>query len=1088
MVQIAYITLAIRTVTHLLDREKWCANAKASLSVRFEQEGGLDKLVSIYRSIFDIACTSVRSPNLASESVDHEAKLRVLQAYGGMRITLGLLEKLSLSRLSEVGPSGRIEDRDSPDYVDVPGFVVRCRSKMLQILLDMWRSEALRAAPPNVVRLVFRTLVNILAGEEEESKIRMPLSPRSPNPFRREAAPSEDRVQQLIDMGFPRGAAVVALHRCANNINTATEFLVSNPHIVSSYASEDSSNTGEGEVGDPVAVSVANMDTDRSSSDQQAEAMFTSHPTTEYSKAALDERRKSIKATFFEEALDLIGVYKQLIFDLRDACQKLNTEFPSEGDAILQPLLKRLESRDLSKVDDENLLTSEVHFLAVLASDHAYRQRLDKVAEQISNLLEPYLEMLLTKGVSESAKNWTASVLLLVENLVTLSEAPAPVVPKRDKKDTSFDIAQVLQGPAYTSLRQKALDVCLHFLDVANNTLTQEDLTSVLRLLLLLSRQDQAAAQIAQPHTFTSLISRLLNADTTDHTQELCIIIMRHVMETPTVLRELMTANVEDWLGRQRGRSIDVTSFLHGMKSTALRDPLLFLDVTASICKLSGATGPTHTQNIVLQKPADTTASSETASSAPQLPPLPLPSPVSSIINHGIPSEQSTRTPQIDNIHSTLQVDCVVHHFLQEIVALNNKGINWSDYSKDHSEATTIVHSANGDTQSSVTAAAIDERYSKELARARFFLACLAELLYSYLPCKASILRFRLSDGSTFLSFLFDQYLPSNTLSADKGKPSVFKSLRIGEFSSLVVVGLCSDLSASHSRSKTPEQLVDVRREVLREVNKSIDSAIRSTESTAARYGRLCSLADLCLSLLSPSGSTASSVSRRSRAGEDYHENIAHLMVEESLAVTLTSALAEIDLNYPTIKTLINHILRPLGHLAKSVKAQGKPNGPSQAIDVEARPILSDSEDESDEGDPGTDAEMDDPPRHANDATEEEGDRDIYRSSALGMFEGALADSNERTEDDDTMMEEDDYGMDEDMGAELAVPSDISDDDEDDDLDEEHHEEHDSGSEPSSSDGSEIEDEDDEMDERSVPSDPSHIHVEVHTFHTCLTR
>ena len=139
-----------------------------------------------------------------------------------------------------------------------------------------------------------------------------------------------------------------------------------------------------------------------------------------------------------------------------------------------------------------------------------------------------------------------------------------------------------------------------------------------------------------------------------------------------------------------------------------------------------------------------------------------------------------------------------------------------------------------------------------------FSLACLAELVASYNPCKSAFLTFSTRKGgskeavaarsrSSFLYFLLNDLIPSTTL-----VPTLdFDSKRVSSmwgWASLVIVGLCYDATAaSLGTSGDKDQVSDVtnvRKAVLDAIARAYRDAMASNEPTEMRYTRLA-----CLSL-----------------------------------------------------------------------------------------------------------------------------------------------------------------------------------------------------------------------------------------------
>lgn len=126
-----------------------------------------------------------------------------------------------------------------------------------------------------------------------------------------------------------------------------------------------------------------------------------------------------------------------------------------------------------------------------------------------------------------------------------------------------------------------------------------------------------------------------------------------------------------------------------------------------------------------------------------------------------------------------------------------------------------------------------------------------------------------------------------------------------------VVVALCVDTSSTHEVKDVSSDLVSVRKFVLETLSRAIKE-LSPSESMEARYGRLLALADLCHRLLTVRFNTAS---RDRKHLDEVPTHLAKVMLEKNFVATLTTALSEVDLNYPNVRNLVTSILRPLEHL-----------------------------------------------------------------------------------------------------------------------------------------------------------------------------
>lgn len=319
-----------------------------------------------------------------------------------------------------------------------------------------------------------------------------------------------------------------------------------------------------------------------------------------------------------------------------------------------------------------------------------------------------------------------------------------------------------------------------------------------------------------------------------------------------------------------------------------------------------------------------------------------------------------------------------------------------------------------------------------------FTLACISELVAAYNPAKASFLTFSTRKGtaaskeviapksrSSFLYFLLNDLVPATSLSPAADFDSKRRTSLWG-WGSLVIVGLCYDSTAASFGSggdkETAQEITVVRKAVLDAIAKAYREAMASAEPTEVRYARLSALSDLCYRLL-----TARPFPHVNKAHSETSMQLAKLMLEKNFATILTNALAEVDLNFPNVNTLINAILRPLENLTKIVTKVGRAKN--------GAPARNRFSDESSDDDLSSMSDDDEDGVDVDSEEEQNEAPDLYRNSALGMYEGELEtgqqdeymtgeDSEGYDEDDEIMDEMDDGGLE---GSDLSDASDDED-------------------------------------------------------------
>ena len=123
-------------------------------------------------------------------------------------------------------------------------------------------------------------------------------------------------------------------------------------------------------------------------------------------------------------------------------------------------------------------------------------------------------------------------------------------------------------------------------------------------------------------------------------------------------------------------------------------------------------------------------------------------------------------------------------------------------------------------------------------------------------------------------------------------------------------LALCVDHSTANGLKDVSQHLVSVRKFTPEAISRAIKEP-SSSESLDTRYGRLLALSELCYRMLTArfNGPT------RKSPQDEIPTHIANAILEKNFVATLTNALAEVDLNYPNIKTLVASILKPLEYL-----------------------------------------------------------------------------------------------------------------------------------------------------------------------------
>lgn len=466
--------------------------------------------------------------------------------------------------------------------------------------------------------------------------------------------PSEDRIQQLTDMVFGRGAAVRALTRTGNNVSIATEYLLTHPfdaaddegpatpqaaqenHAPAPENAEvpvDATTAPETTAGIEGAASTSTsandappiaMETDelqpRSQTEPQAESTEEDSPQVE-SQGTAEERRKKLDDMRFDLqsdlptiALSLADAHPTLIFDVREA-------FFEAGTQVYQPSAVSSVIKDIRKFSPQALdiqeepLAVRCRLLALMLTDSP-KDVLD--SDQGKVLMTTLLAILMSQRIGDDQDQplpkWLSALLLAMESLLVLAEEPAavPLV----LPDDPVTIPELFKGPLYPEARSKLFDLSLRLLELPN--LPRDELLASLRIVVQLTRDQKYAQQFVKQGGISLLLPRLKGPSSEEPStlgfQSHIAIILRHLMEDKDFLHSAMKHEISNMFNRARSKSLDLLNYVRSAQGFSARDPAIFIETTKELCVLAR---PDVTQYQLILRPSESEKAEDKADGNP---------------------------------------------------------------------------------------------------------------------------------------------------------------------------------------------------------------------------------------------------------------------------------------------------------------------------------------------------------------------------------------------------------------------------------------------------------------------------------------
>ncbi|KAH9820843.1 hypothetical protein DFH28DRAFT_1121207 [Melampsora americana] len=702
----------------------------------------------------------------------------------------------------------------------------------------------------------------------------------------------------------------------------------------------------------------------------------------------------------------------------------------------------------------------------------------------------------------------------------TPNKQPSSIQPSTSKASKAASVSEPETRPTDAQL-DLLFQICTNLLRFQQ--CSRHDFLAAIRVLLILTQKHTVAEAFLSSGVPAILLRSFSFKTETRGCLPYAAMLLRHTVESASVKKAVMKKEIVHFITtHHRHRQSDLSSFCRQIAPMAWRDWPTLMDTIESTCKLipNDSSGSSWMIGLANDQDEDVEDPSKKAThSVLKIPSANDPNIGEMQVDEGIghaPEKVEEDAPWRPAVDGTMQFlmsellkagkDCLVPNGTADVSSTLPTIIRPPIFSHassvaamidteaaDSSPELTLPSSSNFLLPPSVSNAASKPSKAEDQQVAAFSHACfimswMSELLASYNECKISFMSFHNRKGKStkttatlndfksrheILNFMLSDLIPTGPLSQPNTAESQKKSA-IASWAIMVLVALCHEPNAM----KEPAGGVTTARAfVINGLGRAFQDAIISDEPVDTRYGRLYALSDLAYRLLT----AAPFAQRPSATPSDAPIQIAKIMLEKNFAALLSNALADVDLNFPSVQRLLNSILRPLEHLTKAVTKIGRSTTDRKAVEgsagatstVEVESVTSDSSDGDEEmvGD-------DDAP-------------DLYRNSALGLYEGELEPGNREntptTSEDGEHFDDEDEDMDDiDDGALLG--SDLSDASEEEgdvtadmgDADTDTSEaDHDDEDDDDDEDDEDDEDEDDDGDEDEMVEDDTDLDLDM---------
>lgn len=1046
----------------------------------FKRQGGITLLADYVQKFF-YTWTSIPQGDIESK----ENAVRRDFALNGLNHVLNHFKQFTNSKCvlesnQTIAMASRMErdrDRDKPEFFLPAQFLLELRWEVLRAIKVIWESDEFIRMESSVVQKIAEILRNIIDAQGEQGAFKKAdkVIPKTKWSRRKWKLRNPESLQRLMefDKSYDQELAREALYRCNENMSmaqeycarytrmktlprcpipasdiaspndndgqsppaaadgdsqvlandeiTATRGLVASHDLPSLYALETS--------GDFTRLSIA---TENSST---SEPLEVSHNVT---VEELDTSRADLRQDLTERCLTLLNVYDNLTFELADLL-KAGSAKASDASAMREDVTMTLWQSLLSfqaggdVEGNTKRISACAHLFGIILQEKDFY---DTVRERITAGFPDLLSFLSVahEHPSDQPPLWIASLLLIIERLLTEDAQPKPIQwtpPSQDQEVKEVSPARLPEPMVSFDDKSALLD---HLLEILPRVGKNLDLgQAILRILVILTRDRKIASKSASKrnlHKFFLMVKQLRGSyDLKFHSA--FMLILRHLLEEEEMVKQIIRSEIQSLF--KKHKQLDTTSYIRHSSHLVLRAPELFVEATNEMLVLARFDRTQIPQTLILKREdADPATADQGKASMPQAGQDETDNLRQSTETETEPMDMSINLSATKPEKSSETSDGVIQYLLSELLSYKDvedqstTGIRELG-AKSSSDVQMAIQElpepaeASGqtpeecDTNRKSTDHEVKAQEHPIFVYRCFLLQCLTEMLQSYNRTKMDFINFSrkadtqiLTPGkprSGVLNYLLNVLIPIGTLqhpNDDEGR----KKATTSDWAMSVLVSLCARTTERGDPKKRDStepddepSLMFVRRFVIEHILKVYKDASASTGFLDGKYAKLLSLADLMDRMLA--GKPASNSYRRQH---DHHNRddlvptqkvLARIMFEKNCIAALTASIADIDLNFPSANRAVKYILRPLKLLTYTAVDLSLNTDLSTSPDRAGDDEISSATSVSDGGDGGEDREE---------------TPDLFRNSTLGMFEPGHEDETSSESGSEEEDEEDMYG------------------------------------------------------------------------------
>ncbi|SCV01331.1 LAMI_0G10814g1_1 [Lachancea mirantina] len=646
-----------------------------------------------------------------------------------------------------------------------------------------------------------------------------------------------------------------------------------------------------------------------------------------------------------DRMLELLPLYPKLVNAISHTLLQMLKEMHESPTNVLENLLVMMKETDLESASS---LASVIHLFGILLNN----KEIYEVAEAEIKEFVSYLTKSLRPEYVNTA--WFSKALYVYEIIFAKSESPKVEQLSGDWKEcanspfpSTFNAIDISH-----QAKEEVFDVLIRVNEISDFY----SALAVSRILILYARNESFAQEVAKSGVLATLLKVIglhQKSEKINYLESSFLLLARRCFENSDIVKslirhELNRAFTSRAIADNKEKSRDLAGLLSEKASVVLREPNLFINCLSETTRFENFLNPKKLDNLSVKRyPSECDVEMQDAFAS---------------------SEEKVTLKNRTGI---------VHLLFTQLMAAFKK--DWANDPSSNEELVDDLHKKDGQNVSR----------NPVCGYMIFLLKVLIELVGSYKESKFEFLTFNKRNlyaeapkpRTTALNFILYQLLDTDDRNQEKA--SAERREVISKLARDLIVSFASSVQDERTQRGDPK-IVDpdmtfIRKFTIESIGKAFREATKTPKTLESNVGKLYGWFHLLSSLLGNDVNYLHSVLDPNKVFVDRYQ-IGKLMIEMGIPCSITDCIASLDLNYPFSKKLFNASIEPLNAI-NEVRSRFSALFKLENIDDE---------------------------EEVDDESEKEENADMFRNSALGMYD---VDDIEEDDDDDASL----IGEDEDI-------------------------------------------------------------------------